>query len=132
MPNELRILYDLINQLREQAKRQRCFMEFALERAALAHVRDMATNDFYGHKGSDGSTYQQRVERAGWDKHPTGQLISRSKGLQAAQNVVDSWYHSWITRGTLLNSNNHYFGAAFEHSKKYNQIYWVLVFGRGE
>lgn len=48
----------------------------ALTAAALAHSNDMATNNFFSHTGSDGSSPGQRISRAGYSYYTYGENIA--------------------------------------------------------
>ncbi len=63
-----------------------------LYRAARAHARDMAMRGFFEHEGSDGSSPRQRVQRAGYQFHLTGENIAF--GPETAAEVVNGWLGS--------------------------------------
>ncbi|WP_373499498.1 CAP domain-containing protein [Desulfococcus sp.] len=56
-----------------------------LKTAARAHTMDMLTCNLYGHAGSDGRIYEERIEAAGYDATMTGESL----GLIAFYNYID-------------------------------------------
>lgn len=60
-----------------------------LDRAALAHARDMAANNFLSHSGSDGSDLRIRVDRAGYDWCSLGENVSR--GYRSDEAAIEQW-----------------------------------------
>lgn len=63
-----------------------------LERAALAHSRDMAEHDYFSHVGRGGSTPGDRVARAGFRWSAVGENIAW--GQTSARAVVEAWLAS--------------------------------------
>lgn len=64
----------------------------ALTEAAAAHSQDMATNNFFSHTGSNGSTLAQRVNAAGYGWSSLGENIAA--GQTGVNQVVDGWIAS--------------------------------------
>ncbi|MGI9303134.1 MAG: CAP domain-containing protein [Gammaproteobacteria bacterium] len=97
-----------------------------LQEAALVHSRDMASNNFLDHMGSDGLQAQDRIEAAGYTWQTFGENISG--GQDSAAEVVDSWLTS---PGHCRNTMNPAFtelgmGSAFNASARF-RIYWTQV-----
>ena len=67
---EERVL-DLINFERNNRDFPAIAWNHVLRRAALRHSTDMATNQFYGHVGSDSSNFYDRIDDAGFFAHET-------------------------------------------------------------
>jgi|GEM_PF-987650 len=63
-----------------------------LEDAAKKHTEDMNDNNFFDHKGSDGSRSWERIEAAGYDWKNTGENIG--KGQRDWQTIFDDWVES--------------------------------------
>ena len=57
--------------------------------AAARHSADMATNNFFSHTGSDGSTVAERSADAGFDTFPLGENIAA--GYRSVRAVVLAW-----------------------------------------
>lgn len=56
-----------------------------LKAAARAHTLDRLTHNLYGHAGSDGRSYEERIEAAGYDATATGETL----GMIAFYNYID-------------------------------------------
>ena len=91
-----------------------------LESAAEIHAQDMHTNDFFDHKGSDGSQVWDRVGDAGFDWMAVAENIAW--GHQTIAEVVQSWKESPGHCKTLMSPEYAYTGAAKVGT------YWVQTF----
>lgn len=60
-----RLTFEETNQVRENASAGQVVWDDNLANAAREHARDMAANDFVGHKGTDGSWPDERVQHHG-------------------------------------------------------------------
>jgi uncharacterized protein YkwD len=60
-----------------------------LEKAAVAHSSDMFNKNYFSHIESDGSTANERIERAGYNWMAYGENIGY--GYQSEKEVVDGW-----------------------------------------
>ena len=90
--------------------------------AAEAHARDMASNGFMSHRGSDGSSVAQRVRRQGFCYRHVNENIAM--GFRDPEQVMTGWYKSpGHRRNALSRQVTHYGFAAVDRS-------WVLVMGR--
>ncbi|MEM9005604.1 MAG: matrixin family metalloprotease, partial [Cyanobacteria bacterium P01_F01_bin.86] len=74
-----------------------------LDQAADKHAKDMAENDFFGHKGSNGSSLDNRIGATGYNAKVADQNIAG--GQRSAQQVVNDWMNNPTTRNRLLNPN---------------------------
>jgi uncharacterized protein YkwD len=79
----------------------------ALERAALAHSRDMVRRDFFAHDSPSGTTPQQRVDRTGYldgaRSWAVGETIAWGTGGYATPaSIVRGWLQSPGHRAILL------------------------------
>jgi len=64
-----------------------------LTRAALAHSREMAVNREFDHRGHDGSTPAQRIQRAGYGAFRiVGENIAA--GAMSPAEVTEGWFAS--------------------------------------
>lgn len=101
-----------------------------LARAALAHARDMADNDFFAHEGSDRTDSGVRARRAGYDWRAVGENIAG--GLPSPEDTVAGWIASEGHRQNMLNpvfrdaGIGYVFRAADDGDVRYRH-YWTLV-----
>jgi uncharacterized protein YkwD len=92
---------DLVNQQRTSYGCQPLNVSPQLSAAAQAHSKDMALNDFVAHTGSDGSSLEQRLARAGYDWRMAAENIAA--GQSGPEAVVASWMSSSGHRANILN-----------------------------
>jgi uncharacterized protein YkwD len=104
-----------------------------LSLAAVTHARDMAENGFVEHKGSDGSTLEQRVTRSGYAWTMVAENVAG--GQKTVQEVVQGWMKSPDHKKNILNEEIREIGAGHVAiprggaGKNYTH-FWVIVFGR--
>lgn len=100
----------------------------SLNDAAGVHALDMATNDFFSHTGSDGSSPFDRIDAAGFPGGAQGENIAAGYGTAAA--VVAGWMDSPGHCNNIMGSAYAFMGAAyaFSASSTYGH-YWVQTFG---
>lgn len=100
----------------------------ALRQSSRCHALDMATNNFYGFVGSNGSTVPQRVLSAGFVGSPVTELISAA--ASSAQSVVNTWFSTAQTCNFLMSGSLIYAGVghAARPSSQYKQ-YWAMDLG---
>ncbi|HEY6641629.1 CAP domain-containing protein [Povalibacter sp.] len=100
-----------------------------LTRAALIHSQDMATRNFFEHRGSDGSTAADRVTRVGYTWRSVGENIAA--GSTSAEKVVDGWLKSPGHCANIMSDKFTEMGIAYATNPKSDTgIYWSQVFGR--
>lgn len=107
-----------------------------LTNAAQGHAVDMATHDFVGHTGSDGSSPWDRMERAGYQWSAAAE--NAAAGYSSPESVVDGWYNEVPPNdGHRLNMLNcglqdigvgYYYLANDTGAVNYHH-YWVQLFG---
>jgi uncharacterized protein YkwD len=97
-----------------------------LEAAALGHSTDMATNNFFSHTGSDGSTLGQRVTRAGYTWTAVGENIAAGQADEAA--AMSSWIASPGHCSNIMSPNYTQMGSALARGGSYG-TYWTQDFG---
>ena len=106
-------------------------MHGALLGAARAHSLDMAEHGFVGHEGSDGSTFEQRIDAAGYPGQlPWGENVAA--GYATPEDVVAGWMGS---PGHCANIMEPGFveigvGYAFREDSPYG-AFWTTDFGGG-
>ncbi len=116
---------DLTNQYRVAAGCAPLTVSPQLTAAAAAHSQDMATNNFFSHTGSDGSTPWQRIRRTGYSYSTAAENIAA--GYRTAEQVVQGWYNSDGHRSNMLNCNLREIGVAYADGGSYGR-YWTQVF----
>jgi uncharacterized protein YkwD len=99
----------LINEARTKRGLGRLGSAGSLVRAASAHSRDMAVNDFFSHDSPGGSTPKDRIAGAGYLAGATswaiGETIAWGSGsLATPSSIVRSWLRSPGHRAILLDS----------------------------
>ncbi|ABF85836.1 conserved hypothetical protein [Myxococcus xanthus DK 1622] len=97
--------------------------------AARKHSKDMGTNNFMSHTGSDGSTPWQRMNWAGYTYRNAAENVAA--GYSTALAVVNGWMTSTghcnnIMNPALLEIGVGYFNAP---NSTYRH-YWTQAFGR--
>lgn len=90
-----------------------------LERAAHRHASDMQRNNFFNHKGSDGSRVGARTTDAGYRWSEVGENLAL--GHDTASEVILDWLDSPGHCKTIMSSAYTQMGAA-----KVGSL-WVLV-----
>jgi len=93
-----------------------------LEKAATSHVKDMNTNKFLGHKGSDRSKISERIDAAGYDWMAVGENVSW--GPRSVKEAVLGWKDSAGHCMTLMSSSYNEMGAAKDGK------FWVQNFAQ--
>lgn len=102
-----------------------------LGQASYTHSNDMATNNFFSHTGSDGSSPFERMRRAGYIYRTAGENIA------AGQRTVDAVMSGWLSSpghcSNIMNPNFQDMGAAkVESSSSTYRVYWTAGFGRSQ
>jgi uncharacterized protein YkwD len=96
--------------------------------AAETHSRDMANNNYFDHKGRDGSTPGDRAELGGYIAQQIGENIAA--GQDTPRKVVDGWLGSPGHCANLMNPQFRELGAAYAVDPKSDGgIYWTAMFG---
>jgi uncharacterized protein YkwD len=99
-----------------------------LMNAAQGHSQDMASNDFLGHTGSDGSDGGQRMTRAGYPWIAWGENVAA--GYPTAAEVVQQWMNSPGHRANILDPGFRDIGAGHAYGPwSYYGHYWTQVIG---
>jgi uncharacterized protein YkwD len=100
-----------------------------LNRAALAHARDMAARDHASHQGSDGSAPGDRATKTGYAWANVAENIAG--GQLSAEEVVAGWLSSPGHCANIMDSAYTHMGIAYAVNPKAQVgIYWAQVFGR--
>ena len=93
-----------------------------LEKAAIAHARDMAKNDHFDHVGTDGSEIDTRINRTGYKWMQIGENIAW--GYNNVRETMIGWIKSPSHCQQLMSNKVTEMGAS-RHGK-----YWVQDFGK--
>ncbi len=97
--------------------------------AALAHSRDMAEHNFFGHKGSNGSTVAARASDEGYLWRSIGENVATGRGKP--EQVVEGWLSSPGHCANIMNGGFTEMAAAYAVNPKSDTvIYWTQVFGK--
>jgi uncharacterized protein YkwD len=100
-----------------------------LEIAALAHARDMAEHDYFGHVGRDGSAPADRVTRAGFEWSAVGENIAW--GQTSARAVVRAWLSSPEHCANIMDRAFTATAVAFSVDPRSSSgVYWTEEFAR--
>lgn len=101
-----------------------------LVQSARRHSLDMATNDFTGHTGSDGSTHWERMDDACYEANYSGEIIGWGFGGDPA-SMINWWMNSPPHRALILSTVLQDFGAGYirDVDSRWGH-YWTVNFGR--
>jgi uncharacterized protein YkwD len=97
-----------------------------LHAAARAHSVDMAAQGNLDHTGSDGSSPQDRMRAAGYDK-PLSENIA--VGFRSPEQVMSGWMHSKGHRANILDCDAKAVGVGVAVGRD-GKAYWTQDFGR--
>lgn len=128
----IRQVLKLTNGYRQQAGLQPLQLNPTLTTAAYGHSLDMATQDFFGHVGSNGSTVFNRLDTAGYRYTTAGENIAA--GFTTAKAVVQAWMNSPLHRQNILTPFLEEVGIGFvflpsDSGKLKLRYYWTQDFG---
>lgn len=100
-----------------------------LMRAAQVHSDDLANNDLWSHTGSDGSTPQERMGRAGYPLGEGDEVLAANSDNTDA--IVSAWLRNPRHEATLVNPAYIDVGAgyAYNANSTYGH-YWTVVVAR--
>jgi uncharacterized protein YkwD len=103
-----------------------------LSAIAQSHSQDMAHNDFFDHRSSNGSTVFDRFLQGGYAYHSGGENIAA--GFSTPKSVVNAWIKSPGHRANLLTPFFQEMGVGFVHlpsdpGKIKLRYYWTQNFG---
>ena len=113
------VFADLLNGFRSQQNRGPVRANGRLAAIAQSHAQDMAREGVLSHRGSNGSTLRQRVERGGYGGCLWAENIAEGYPTEAA--VFKGWQTSPGHRRNMLLAGAQDYGLARVGS------YWVLV-----
>ncbi len=127
IPSPAQQVVDLVNQERAKAGCLPLAVSAQLTAAAQGHSQDMATNDFFSHTGSNGSSPWQRIEATGYRYSAAAENIAY--GASTAAAVMQMWMGSSGHRGNILNCGLREIGVGYAtHPNTSNTPYWTQDF----
>ncbi len=86
----------------------------ALTSAARNHSKDMATNNFFSHTGSNGSSPFDRMRAAGFSFSAAAENVYAGTGsLNSAGSAVGAWMGSTLHRDNMLNGTYTHAGVGY-------------------
>jgi uncharacterized protein YkwD len=94
----------------------------ALQAAAQSQADDLATAERLGHVGTDGSSLQDRLQRAGYTACTSAENVAR--GTPDIRTTIATWMDSADHRANILDPSVTQFGFAGTGQT------WVLVLAR--
>lgn len=97
-------IVNLVNQARADKGLSPLTLNAALSSAALKHSQDMSTNNFFDHTGSDGSSFVERIIRAGYIGIAYGGE-NIAAGYVSPSAVFSAWMNSSGHRANILNAD---------------------------
>ncbi|MEU8828186.1 CAP domain-containing protein [Streptomyces sp. NPDC048636] len=91
----------LVNKERAKVGCKSVNVDTKLTKAAQAHSEDMAKHNDMSHTGSDGSSPDDRIERAGYSWSAYGENVAY--GYSSPESVMEGWMNSSGHRANILN-----------------------------
>jgi uncharacterized protein YkwD len=120
---------DLINHRRREHGCPAVSTSPELSSAAMRHSLDIATNNFFSHTGSDGSTFVNRAKDAKYVYWPSGEILAA--GYTTPSAVVNGWMKSDGHRNIILTCANDDIGISLQtNPASQYRHYWTGVFGQ--
>ncbi|MFD5090853.1 CAP domain-containing protein [Amycolatopsis thailandensis] len=113
---------ELVNSERADAGCSPVSNESHLAAAAQGHSDDMSARNYFSHTTPEGTTFDQRIRAAGYDK-PGAENIA--KGQSNAAKVMDAWMNSEGHRANILNCKLKKIGVGVNTKG----MYWTQNFG---
>jgi uncharacterized protein YkwD len=118
---------DLVNKERAKVGCTALRTDERLRTAARAHSADMAKQNYFSHVSKDGSTFVDRIARAGYPRQSAA-AENIAVGYATAADVVKGWMNSDGHRRNILNCDNKAVGVGLAYRGK--TPYWTQDFGR--
>jgi uncharacterized protein YkwD len=118
-------LRGLLNQVRDQVGCDKLREDGHLTEAARGHSQDMARKGFVGHQGSDGSSPDDRMRKAGYHK-PRAEDIG--SGYPSARAALDAWAADPRQRAPLADCDLKAVGIGVAADRT-GVTYWTADFG---
>ena len=120
----------LLNAERARAGRAPLTLCQNLINAAQGQANYLAANQILTHIGSGQSTFDQRIDAAGYHWSAAGENVAMSGTNPSPANVLAMWMASSQHQGNLLNSAFEHVGFARATASN-GYLYWAQDFGAG-
>ena len=125
-----------LNVLRAQKSLTPLTMCAPLTRAAQNYAATMANKNFFSHTGKDGSTMDERIQKAGynWKNSKVASVVAENiaAGQISVREVMVSWRNSKGHYKNMMNPQLAHVGfGRSTNSKSDYKTYWVQNFGVG-
>ena len=125
---------ELTNHERTQAGLEPLQLSLQLSNVSQKHSWDMATNDFFGHTGSNGSSAVARAQTEDYPYPYVGENIAA--GYSTPEAVVKAWMNSPGHRDNILNPYYQEIGIGYYHLEHDTgnvnyKDYWTQNFSTG-
>jgi len=118
----------LVNEYRAEKGLQPLSLDPQLKEAALAHAKDLASNDRISHFGSDGSDPWERVERTGFAPKVAAENVGT--GQRTFGELFREWKRSPGHNSNLLLPDATHMGVAVVRNDDTQfKTFWSLVVG---
>lgn len=132
IPNFIAQVFQLTNAARARANLQPLRLNVLLSRAAQRHSESIAYQDFFDHRGADGSSPFDRIRNEGYQYSAAAENIAA--GQSTPEEVVQSWMASSGHRTNILNPGYFDIGIGYEFlandtGRVRLQHYWTQTFG---
>ena len=123
-------LLDLTNKARAEAGLKPLRSSYQLGQSAQDYAEDLATQNFFSHRGKDGSTVSTRVAATGYDFAAAGENIAA--GQRTARSVFRGWMNSDGHRKNILAEGFTEVGFGLFDATGSSDFgkYWVQNFGK--
>ncbi len=118
-----------VNEIRTERGRAPLVTEPRLKLAAARHARDLLVEEYYDHRGRDGSSVRDRAVAAGFSGR-AALAENLAKGIFSPSEVVDRWMESSGHRKNILNPRFTRMGngLAFGETSEGVEVVWVQMF----
>jgi uncharacterized YkwD family protein len=113
---------NLLNAARKDAGLEPLLLDASLQKVADIKVKDMVTNQYFGHKSPTYGSPFDLMRRSGVAFKSAGENISGNKSGAAAANA---WMANENHKANILNSNYKYVGIGVANDDKYGKLYVV-------
>jgi uncharacterized protein YkwD len=119
-------LASAVNAARSQAGCHALKNDGRLRSSAGAHSDDMAKKGYVSRTGSDGSSFSDRIRKAGY-RDPLGEDVGR--GYQTAQQALDAWMAQPDQQAPIVDCAATAIGVGVAFAKD-GTVYWTADFGK--
>jgi uncharacterized protein YkwD len=130
-PDRITSMEDMVTALVNKERAGKCTNSLRtderLRKAARDHSADMAKKDYFSHVSRDGSSFVDRIARAGYPKSSAASE-NIALGYSSAKAVVAGWMNSEGHRNNIMNCSSKAVGVGLAY--RGDKPYWTQDFGR--